>query len=108
MASRERKRRRDVRKRDAKLRREEEEGARAFEREAWASRHPQECPACLDRPVTNLVWNCGVEDQPPYHRYHGYCEECVEDVIESGQCYLCRQPVRGHWYVGTAYFAFGE
>ena len=106
MASRELARRKTARKEEAK-RKHEDARRRAFENEAWNARHPQECPICLDRPMTNLVWNCGLEDQPPYHRYHGYCDECADEVVESQRCYMCREPVQGHWRVGTAYFAFG-
>ena len=104
-ASKERARRRKISKEQNKRRREDER-QRRFMVEANNAPHPQECPICQDELQTNLVWSCGMNDEPPYHRYHGYCLDCAEHVIESGHCFMCRQPVQGHWYVGTEFFAF--
>ena len=76
---------------------------RKFERESLNVDHPQVCSICLDRVKTHLVVDCG-NLQPPYHRYHGFCEECATQVVANGECPLCRGAVQSLWPVRTAFF----
>ena len=74
-----------------------------FEKKALFQDHPQICPVCLDNVKTHLVSDCG-NDQPPWHRYHGFCQECAQDVVANGHCPLCRGAVQNAWHVGVAFF----
>lgn len=81
-----------------------EKRRRAFERNAWAQRHPQECPVCLDNEKTHLLYSCAM-DRIPFHRGHGLCWDCAARVIREGYaCPLCNLPVEGAMPVGTAFF----
>ena len=77
---------------------------RNFEREAFASSHPQECPVCLDRPKTHLLYKCEL-DQEPFHRGHGLCGECARAILDTtSKCPLCNLHVEGIIAVGTESF----
>lgn len=78
---------------------------RAFERRAFAERHPQECPVCMDRQKTHLLYSCALFQQP-YHRGHGLCGECAQEILDTtAMCPLCNLPIEGALDVGTASFA---
>ena len=77
---------------------------RAFERNAWAQRHPQECPVCMDEEKTHLLYSCAM-DTMPFHRGHGLCSDCATRIINEGRaCPLCNLPVENAMPVGTAFF----
>ena len=77
---------------------------RAFEREAWAASHPQECPVCMDREKTHLLYRCGMTEAP-WHRNHGLCEECATTILDTtARCPLCALQIVGIQPVGTAFF----
>ena len=78
---------------------------RAFEREAWAASHPQECPVCMEQEMTHLLYRCGLNVEP-FHRHHGLCGECAQTILDTtATCPLCNLPVEGALHVGTAAFA---
>ena len=74
-----------------------------FQKRALCEDHPQACPICLVREKTHLVYDCGNQNRP-WHRYHGYCEEDAALVVGRGICALCNLPVSGSIHVGTAFF----
>ena len=82
---------------------QKEKANRKHEREALNQDHPQTCPVCLDKVKTHLLAPCG-NVQAPFHRYHGFCEQCAADAVARARCPLCRGPVEHAWPVGTAFF----
>jgi hypothetical protein len=96
--------RNDKASREGARRRKWDKLRRAFERRALGTPHPQECPVCLDNEKTCLLFPCGNEDMP-YHRGHGLCEECAMRIIHDDyNCPLCNLTVHGSIYVGTEFF----
>jgi hypothetical protein len=77
---------------------------RALEKKAMSTRHPQECPVCMDKEQSCLLYNCG-NHVFPYHRYHGLCDDCAYLITEGEfDCPLCGLPVQSYLNVGTEFF----
>ena len=78
--------------------------AKAFEKQALMTPHPQECPVCMDAEKCCLMIDCGNEDMP-WHRGHGLCLECATLIIEGRRrCPLCGMPVHDYINMGTEFF----
>ena len=84
--------------------RKEEEKQNKFGRWALAQDHPQQCAVCMDDLKTHLVSDCGNTDSP-FHRHHGFCEDCARGALERGRCPLCRGQVNNITHVGVSFFA---
>jgi hypothetical protein len=102
-ASRERARRANINRKKAAAKRQlrvEQERMDEFEMQAMIE---PECAVCQTRLVTELLVNCG-QDQEPGHRGHGACEVCAPLIVAHSACHLCRGPVHRYITMDASFF----